>query len=184
MSRSWTGETRRLFVAADLPHQAAMAIAEWQQRELAEREDVRVAASLHLTLCFLGDVAVARVPTLVAALERVRFGRIELEAGEVIFLPERGARRVIALELVDEAGALAALQRDVAATLAGLGLYKPEKRPFLPHVTVARFRRQGHPFSLQNVNVPRFCVDQVVLYSSLLERGGAVHTPLHVFHAS
>ena len=34
------------------------------------------------------------------------------------------------------------------------GLYEPEKRPWLPHVTVARFRRPGHPFSLQNVNIP------------------------------
>lgn len=184
MSRSWTDETRRLFVAADLPHEAAVAVGEWQQRELAERDDLRIAHSLHLTLCFLGDIAVGKVPVLAEALGSVRFGRIELAAGDVLFLPERGAKRVIALELVDGTGALAALQRDVAATLAATGLYKPERRPFLPHVTVARFRRQGHPFSLQNVNVPRFGVDQVVLYSSLLERGGAVHTPLHVFHAS
>ncbi len=184
MSRSWADETKRLFVAADLPHEAAVAIGEWQQRELGERDDLRIAASLHLTLCFLGDVAVDKVPALAEALGTVRFGCIELEAGDVLFLPERGAKRVIALELVDEAGALAALQRDVAAALAERGLYRPERRPFLPHVTVARFRRHGHPFSLQNVNVPRFGVDQVVLYSSLLERGGAVHTPLHVFHAS
>lgn len=184
MSRSWTGETKRLFVACDLPHETAVTIGRWQQQELAERDDLRVAAALHLTLAFLGDVAVAKVEPLVEALSAVRFSRFELEGGEVLFLPERGAKRVIALELVDVGGALAALQRDVAGALLGSGVVKPEKRPFLPHVTVARYRRHGPPFSLQNVNVSRFGVDQVVLYSSLLERGGAVHTPLHVFHAS
>src|SRR5665648_105329 len=67
---------------------------------------------------------------------------------------------------------------------AGAGLFEPRGRPWLPHLTVARFRRSCQPFPLQNVNIPQFCVVRVVLYSSLLERAGAVHTPLAVFPAS
>ena len=72
----------------------------------------------------------------------------------------------------------------MSAGLASEGLYEPEKRPWLPHVTVARFRRPGHPFSLQNVNIGAFGVVRMVLYSSDLKPGGAVHSPLADFPAS
>jgi len=90
----------------------------------------------------------------------------------------------VALELDDPAGGLSRLQEEVAAELASACLYEPEKRRWLPHVTVARFRRPGHPFSLQNVNIPAFGVVRMVLYSSHLERAGAVHAPIAVFPAS
>lgn len=184
MSRSWTEESKRLFVACDLPHAAAVALARWQETELVPHDDLKVAATVHLTLCFLGDVTVSRIPRVQEALAQVRFTRFELDVAGPLFLPLRGPKRIVALELVDHEGALSALQADVSCALAEAGLYKPEKRPFLPHVTVARFGRRGQPFALQNVNVSRFGVEQMVLYSSLLERAGAVHTPVEVFTAS
>lgn len=184
MSRSWTEDTRRLFVACDLPHDAALTIGHWQDSELSSHDGLRVAATVHLTLCFLGDVVATRVPEVVDALGSVPFSRFELGVGGALFLPQRGAKSVVALQVIDERGALAALQADVSRALADRGLSKPEKRPFLPHLTVARYRRPGPPFPLQNVNVSRFGVDQMVLYSSLLERAGAVHTPVEVFTAS
>ena len=103
---------------------------------------------------------------------------------EPLFLPARGAKRVLALRLGDPNGELTRLQTGVADELASAGLWAAGTRPWLPHVTVARFRRPGHPFSLQNVNIPGFCAVRVVLYSSLLEGAGAVHTPIAVFPAS
>ena len=90
----------------------------------------------------------------------------------------------VALELDDPSGELRRVQAEVSAGLAAEGLYEPEKRPWLPHVTVARFRHPGHPFSLQNVNIGSFGVVRMVLYSSHLERAGAVHTPVADFPAS
>jgi 2'-5' RNA ligase len=68
--------------------------------------------------------------------------------------------------------------------LARTGSYELEERPWTPHVTVARFRRHGQPFPLQNVNITELRVVRMVLYSSLLKRVGAVHTPIAVFPAS
>ncbi len=184
MGRTWVAETKRLFVACDLPHAAALAIARWQEAELGPHDELRVASSVHLTLCFLGDVGIDRIDSVQEALAGITFSSFELAVGGVLFLPGRGAKRVVALELVDHAGALVALQAEVSQALAERRLYKPEKRPFLPHVTVARYRRPGPPFSLQNVNVSQFGVDEMVLYSSLLERAGAVHTPVAFFPAS
>ena len=125
------------------------------------------------------------MPDLERILGGVRWSRADCRFSDPLFLPAHGKRRVVALELAGPgrrppppAGARCPRRwrRE--------GLYKPEKRPWLPHVTVARFRRPGHPFSLQNVNIGAFGVVRMVLYSSDLERGGAVHTPLADFPAS
>jgi 2'-5' RNA ligase len=177
-------DSLRLFVAAELPGEVLRAVEMWQRGALAPHEEVRLNHALHLTLAFLGDLPRVRVDDLVAALAEVPFEPCRLAAAEVLFLPHKGSKRVVALALADLDGALARLQTSVSAALASTGLYEPPRRPWLPHVTVARFRRPGHPFSLQNVNVAPFCVVRTVLYSSLLDRAGAVHTPLADFPAS
>jgi 2'-5' RNA ligase len=175
---------KRLFVACDLPGAVLAALDEWQRRTLAPHEDVRPVGSLHITLVFLGDVSASAVDDVVAALRPVAFRpfRVALEAP--LFLPERGAKHVVALQLSDPSGGLSALQAQASDALRAAGLYAPSRRPWLGHVTVARFRRSGPPFPLQNVNIPEFGVDRMVLYSSVLERAGAVHTPLAEFPAS
>jgi 2'-5' RNA ligase len=177
-------ERLRLFVACDLPADVERAVAAWQRTELVPHEDLRVLPTLHLTLAFLGAVDAHRVPDLRRVLEGVHWKRAECRLKGPLFLPAHGRRRVVALELDDASGALRGLQAEVSGGLAAEGLYEPEKRPWLPHVTVARFRRPGHPFSLQNVNVGGFGVVRMVLYSSHLERAGAVHTPVADFPAS
>jgi 2'-5' RNA ligase len=177
-------ERLRLFVACDLPPDVARAIATWQRKELARHEDLRVLPTLHLTLAFLGSLDAARVPDLTRVLGGIGWRRAECRLNEPLFLPAHGKRRVVALELDDPSGTLRRLQAAVSSGLAAEGLCEPEKRPWLPHVTVARFRRPGHPFSLQNVNIGAFGVVRMVLYSSHLERAGAVHTPVADFPAS
>ncbi len=174
----------RLFVACDLPAEAERAVLCWQRKELSRHDDLRLMPALHLTLAFLGAVDAARVPDLARVLGGLRWSRAECRFKEPLFLPAHGKRRVVALELDDPAGTLRSLQGEVSAGLASEGLYAPEKRPWLPHVTVARFRRPGHPFSLQNVNIGAFGVVRMVLYSSDLKPGGAVHSPLADFPAS
>jgi RNA 2',3'-cyclic 3'-phosphodiesterase len=179
----------RLFVAAELPADALAAIAAWQERELAPRQDVRVNRALHLTLCFLGDTPATVIPAIEAALGGVPLRTATVALGEPLFLPERGKKRVVALQMVPARGApdglerLRRLQADTTDALAAAGFFAPEKRPWLPHATVARFRRPGQPFPLQNVNFGELCLSRVVLYTSVLDKGGAIHTPLATFTA-
>ncbi|HEY5168669.1 MAG TPA: RNA 2',3'-cyclic phosphodiesterase [Thermoleophilia bacterium] len=177
-------ERLRLFVACDLPQDVERAVTAWQRKRLGAHEDLRVAPALHLTLAFLGSLDAARVPDLERVLKGIEWTRAECRFKEPLFLPAHGPRRVVALELEDPSDELRRVQSAVSAGLAAEGLYEPEARPWLPHVTVARFRRPGHPFSLQNVNIGPFGVVRMVLYSSHLERAGAVHTPVADFPAS
>jgi 2'-5' RNA ligase len=175
---------RRLFVAADLPPDALAAVRAWQQAELGARDCLRSTRSLHVTLCFLGDTAERRVDELVSALSSVAVPELPAEFGEPLFLPPRGRASVVAVRIGDPSGAIVRLQAEMSASLVEKGFLQPEKRAYLPHLTVARFRRPGHPFSLHNVNFPGFCLPSVILYSSNLEKGGAVHTPLATFPAT
>ena len=181
--------TLRLFVALDLPDDAQRTVTDWQELVFADLPDLRINRSLHLTLAFLGTTPASAVPELEAALAAQPFALLPVAPGAPLFLPERGRKRVVALPLVAApqapAGlpALLDLQARVSAALADTGCYTPERRPYLPHLTVARFRRPGQPFSLQNVNLPELCLGRLVLYTSDLAKGGAVHTPLVTFLA-
>ncbi len=120
---------------------------------LSPNRDLRLNHALHLTLAFLGNVPAESVADIAAALSGVHVREAAVEVGEPAFLPARGAKRVVVLPLRDREGTLARLQADVSEALSARGLYAPPERPWLPHVTVARFRRPGHPFPLQNVNI-------------------------------
>jgi 2'-5' RNA ligase len=99
------------------------------------------AASLHVTLCYLGR----RPADEVEAIGAAALGR----AAPVPALRVAGAawlgRRVLAVDLDDGAGACGRLHAAVSEALVELGVYTPEARPFRPHVTVARVRRGGRP---------------------------------------
>jgi 2'-5' RNA ligase len=178
------GSGLRLFVAGELPEAATDAVRRWQRRVLEPRQDLRVNHEPHLTLCFLGLTAPEAVPAVVDALSGITWTACAARVQGPLFFPERGPRHVIALALEDPDGGLERLRSRVAVELARTGCYEPDERPWTPHVTVARFRQHGQPFPLQNVNITELLVVRMVLYSSLLKRAGAVHTPIAVFPAS
>ncbi len=180
-------ESLRLFVAAELPQAAVQAVQRWQVEALGGRTELRITRPPHLTLVFLGATPARALSAVVAELGELRFAPIPLEIGGPLALPSARDPRVIALAVRDGTGGLSRLHAEAAARLAGRGLYAPERRRWLPHVTVARCHTKRHPFSLQtveNVTVSSFSLVRMVLYSSRLERTGAVHSPLAVFSAS
>ena len=97
------------------------------------------AEALHVTLAFLGSRPPADVAAIAADRRRRRRPAPRARARRVLLLPPRRAR-VLTVALDDPDGTLAALQARVSGALAAAGVYTPEKRPFRPHVTVARLR--------------------------------------------
>lgn len=167
----------RLFVALDLPSEVRSA--------LAVAGDPSVwrpvpAENLHVTLAFLGSRAESDVGVVAGALEGLpAVGEMVVDG--VLLLPPRRPR-VMAVRLSDPTGAAARVQALVSARLVSAGVYEPERREWLPHVTVARARgrggvgREGGP--LPSVAALRFVPAAVTLYRSRLARGGSVYEPL------
>jgi 2'-5' RNA ligase len=169
----------RLFVAADLPAEARDALATWSQ-EWARAGGWRAVPpqSLHLTLAFLGeqpeDVVDRIAEAATGAVVGVGVGRVGLlRLGRALLLPPRRPR-VSTVELEEAGETLPALQGSVSAALADLGVYEPERRRYLPHVTVARRARgeaadPGQP----DWDVGPFRLEGVSLYRSRLSPDGA-----------
>jgi 2'-5' RNA ligase len=130
-------ERRRLFLGYALPDDVVSTLAEWQARELRGR--IVPPGNLHITLAFLGPRPADELPTIVGVLAAAA-----REACVPRFEPVRyrETRSAGMLELRDPAGCAAQLAERLHEQLAALGLYRPEARPWLPHVTVVRYRER------------------------------------------
>ena len=170
----------RLFVALELAAETRTAFAQWAAG--LGRPELRPVAvgALHVTLCFLGDVAAGEVPAIVDTLASIPLGAVgPREVTRSRWLPPRRPR-VLALELSDPDGALSALQAAVAAALEPGGWYRAQRRRYLPHLTVARVRALGERAEPQS---PPLAVrpEAVALLRSHLGRGPARYERLAIW---
>lgn len=178
----------RLFVALDLPATVRDGIAAWGGEELSDSALRQVPReSLHLTLAFLGyrpEREVERLGEIVAS-SGARAPLLRL--GNPVARPSPGQPRLFALPA--DSPDTVALQKGLGEKLAAERLYKPEKRPFWPHVTVARVKSVGRgskrprPVERRPGELPASLLSPVLgvrltLYRSELQPRGAHYTPL------
>jgi 2'-5' RNA ligase len=163
----------RLFLALRLPNDVLGEIGRWQQEQLS---GVRIVPRehLHVTLAFLGHRPADEVETVVDAL-RDCAGR----AGEIRLTPfrYRETRSVGMLVLDDEGGGATLLANELRQRLERLGVYRPEGRPWLPHLTVARWPERPR-LQLEPPSVRTFVPSDAAAYLSRLRPTGAQYEVL------
>src|SRR2546423_681685 len=128
-----------------LPEAAGPGWGGWRSDVLRSMTELRAIPPdhLHVTLCFLGWEDAGGVEAIAGAGRAVTASeRPELTLGEAVWLPPRRPR-VLAVQLHDAHGRLAALQSELSQRLEAGGWYVPERRPYMAHVTVVRVRRQA-----------------------------------------
>lgn len=132
-----------------------------------------------MTLVFLGHLAEEEIPRIADALPRFAVAP-RLTALGVKPVPPRQPR-LFALDLADEEGRCGAIQASVSDALEALGLYEPEKRPFWPHVTLARVRKGARVRRMEVPNPPAeaWRGEAITLYRSRLSPKGARYEQLH-----
>jgi 2'-5' RNA ligase len=132
----------RVFVALDLPDDYLDRLVSWQEEAFKRRRDLRLVGrfSLHVTLAFLGYQAERDVERIAEVSFADQDGPFELGAEELVEVPPRRPR-LYAVGMEDRGERLGRWQAGLAERLSGAGFYEPEKRPFWPHVTVARFKQ-------------------------------------------
>ena len=90
--------------------------------------------------------------------------------------------RLFALDLEDLEGRASGVQASVSDALATGRWYEPEKRPFWPHITLARVkRRERRVAPLSDAPAPPsepFSASELTLYRSTLRPQGALYEPL------
>ena len=178
-----------MFIAVDLPQIVREKIAIWGEAELVDPALRRVSVdSLHVTLAFLGNRPLEDVGRIAEAMEAVADVPLFLELGGPVGRPSHERPRVIALP-VSFPRPVEARQAQLAEILTFERLYEPEKRPFWPHVTVARVRAEGRgsrrPLRVEIPPGPSptkrtgfFNGVRISLYRSELQPSGARYVPL------
>ena len=169
-------EQLRLFCALRLPETVLDRVTEWQRGELGGAPARIVPRdSLHLTLAFLGRRPATDAPDIVRELAKAAAAATDPLLLEV--RAYRETRSVGMLVLADQGGHAAGLADDLHARLEALGVYVREARPWLPHLTVLRFR--ARPRLRPAVpDLGHFGPSDAALYTSLLRPGGAQYEVL------
>jgi 2'-5' RNA ligase len=194
------GATARLFVAVDPPAAAREELAAWGRAAAAGLElggarlrlRLLVADLLHLTLCFLGSRPAGEISALGSALGACSCHVGELSVGAPLWLP-KARPRSLAVGIRDDDGELSGAHATVTSAITETTGWKPERRHFKAHVTVARMRADlpsGRRLGYRDSPLPatpqlRFAPESMTLYRSWLSPEGATYealatNPLHL----
>ncbi len=171
----------RLFAALEVPPAVREALAAFGSAAAGDDFALRPVRpdALHVTLSFLGHRALDDIEPAAEVIRSVAAPVGGLSLGEPLWLAPRRPH-VLTVAVTDPEGALARLQEAVAGGLAeALGLV-PERRPFRPHVTVARVRRGAAPrrSGLPEAPEASFAGEALTLYRSWLGGGPARYEAL------
>lgn len=178
----------RLFVALDLPRPVRDGIGDWGSGELGDPALRPVAAeNLHVTLAFLGSRPPQQVERIAPLLDQAAGPAPLIELLGPAPRPPRGRPRLFALPALSPGAEQ--MQARLSELLAAERLYEPEKRPFWPHVTVARVRAEGRgsrrpraverpPKDLPPGLSEAFYGVRMTLYRSVFQPLGARYVPL------
>jgi 2'-5' RNA ligase len=185
-------ELVRSFIAIELPQDVKATLAAMEEKLKARRHPFVKwvdPESIHLTLKFLGNVALDSIPQIVEAMTRTAqpASPFSLQVGGAGAFPNWQRPQVIWVGIQGETGRLAALHKELEAALSPLG-FQPESRAFSPHLTLGRLRdrvssedRRGFGQWAQSVKLevsPSFEVDAIRLIKSQLTPNGPIYTEI------
>ena len=176
VAHSERGERLRLFCALRLPDGAVADVHAWAERELRGGRVVPP-PNLHVTLAFLGR---RRADVLPSVAEELRTAAARAERPVLRLRGYRETPSVGMLILDDEDGRAAALAADVHRRLERIDVYEPERRPWLPHLTVLRFRERPR-LRPPLPDLGEVCPSEAAVYHSVLRPAGAQYEVLHSF---
>jgi len=175
-SASVVGDERmRLFVAYTLAPDDRERLSAWQRTALAgSRARLVPPEQLHFTVAFLGQRPREEVGPIFEIIRGAAQGAgpMSLELSRY-----RESRSVGMLVFEDKNGESTRVAAAIQRGLEEIGVYKSEARPWLPHITVLRFRRPPrlHP---ELPALGQITPSEAAAYHSVLRRDGAQYDVL------
>jgi len=177
---------RRIFIAVALAPTLRHAVAGLEPRFSAAAKSLRWVAPdhLHFTLKFLGEITGAEVTRVGEAARQVgaRARSFAITVAGMGAFPSPRRPQVVWAGVSDGADRLIALAADLDAALH-LMKFPRERRPFQPHLTVARVRRSGPAPDLTailqelgGVPVGTQAVEALLVMESTLNPSGSIYS--------
>ncbi len=182
-------EQIRSFIAIELPDELRLELSQLEARLKSDKQPwVKWVdpQSIHLTLKFLGNIAIDRTGEITKAIEEAAQGipPFHLEVKDLGVFPNLKRVQVAWVGISGEAGKLVQLQQRIDSNLTRLG-FVPESRPFTPHLTLARLhnrassderQRFGQLVAGSRFEVATIQVDAISLMRSQLTKEGAIYS--------
>jgi 2'-5' RNA ligase len=179
----------RLFVALDVPEGVCRAIGDLIGKLERECRGARWARvdGMHVTLKFIGHVPPEKAQRIKEELRGIRSGTaVEMSFRQAGFFPSAQRPRVFWVG-IQASPNLAEMAETIEERLEPLGIPR-ERRPFRPHLTLARFRSEEGLARLREtleklspLELGAGRAEQFYLYESQLKPGGAQYTKLAGF---
>lgn len=180
----------RTFLAIDLPSSLHSAIGQKEEnlkRVLTGINWVK-SGNLHITLKFFGDTPESKINEIQQVVEQAVNGISPFEItlrGFGVF-PDKRVPRTVWTGIEGEIQVLEDLAAQIELAVVPLG-FPQEGRPFRPHLTLARIKKDHHAVGLAIEKTGmlfdpfifgRLLVEQVTLFKSELRPTGSVYTKL------
>ncbi len=181
----------RCFLAINFSEPVKAQIKSLQESLARSGADVRWVRpeGVHLTLKFFGQVPEQKIPLIAETTSQIAqtIAPFVLEFFDLGAFPSFRRPKVIWIGLRGDLKSLIELQKGLEQAYTTLG-FPPEKRPFVPHVTLGRVKSPKRIQRLQEqmeksrsavgLGWEKTLVKEIVLYKSVLKPSGAEYTPL------
>jgi RNA 2',3'-cyclic 3'-phosphodiesterase len=141
--------------------------------------------SMHVTLLFLGEVDDRELHAVCKAVQAVAEGEppFPLRVSGVGAFPTPRRPKILWAGITEGTEPLRRLNAAMEERMLELGCYRKEERGYNPHLTLGRVKGDAEAFKLA-AEIPkrgdweggRFAVDEVLVFSSEMDRDGPVYT--------
>jgi RNA 2',3'-cyclic 3'-phosphodiesterase len=185
-------EEIRSFIAIELPEEVKCGLLKVQNA--LKSADPACAkwvdpSGIHLTLKFLGNVKADKIDNIIQSMKQAaeNAAAFHLEIEGLGAFPNLKRVQIVWAGITGDLDKLNLLESNLEAALTPLG-FKPENRPFTPHLTLARMREYATPIQRQALGEAiaqsKFESNMVInvawisLMKSQLTRSGAIYSCL------
>ena len=185
----------RSFIAIELPDELKRGLKVFQDRlKLPKYNFVKWVAvdGIHMTLKFLGNITLKQTDEVKSSLASIaQFQqKFALKTANIGAFPDTQRIRILWLGLEGDISKLIELQQTLDSSFLRQG-FKSEKRPFIPHLTLARVKQNCHLNERREFGeliegakyepIYYFEVDKISIMRSHLLPGGAVYSKIADF---
>ena len=199
MEKSGT-KTKRLFIAVDLPSKIKEAITKFVKSvSLADNKYFRLTLqkNLHITILFLGGIELNQEAVIKKLLSEIKIKNFDISVGNNLFFSLGNGLGIVYLKIEKGARELKFIYENLLKGMLNLGInIKTDKRPFMPHITLARIKNGSNnkndilnllkPFNLNNAPLSpdglkfrEFNCKKIILKRSTTEDGSLVYKNIY-----
>ncbi len=178
----------RCFIALEFPPEIKTSIYKSLKKEIEDKPELKWVSekNLHITLKFLGEIPEKKVSAIGDQLDKIfkNVRPVKIRLGGIKAFLDRGEVRVLWIEVAEGAEKIKEFAGKIETSLARMG-FKKEKKEFVPHLTIARARKNPRKrykpgdFEIK-LDIPDFFIDEIVLFKSTLTPTGPIYERIKV----